>query len=98
MKIKDIQPNMENIAIEGVVKKIIGPTIIQTRFGPTLFAVAILSDETGTIKLNLWRWQAREVKEGDRLKIVNGFTKKFKEEIELNVGSKGKIIKLGSKY
>ena len=94
MKIKDIKPNMENITVEGVVERIIGPTIIQTRFGPTLFAVAVLSDETGKIRLNLWRWQAKEVREGDKLKIINGFTKSFKGNIELNVGSKGRIIKL----
>ena len=60
--------------------------MVETRFGPALYAQAILKDETGEIKLNLWRWQVELVKVGFRVRIENGFTKFG----ELNVGSRGK--------
>ena len=64
------------------------PKTIDTRFGPALYSQAVLRDETGKIKLNLWRWQVSKVNVGGRIRIENGFTK-FEE---LNVGSRGRIV------
>jgi len=42
---------------------------VETMFGKSQAAVAMTSDETGSIKLNLWRWRAGPVKVGDTIRI-----------------------------
>ncbi|MEM3665683.1 MAG: OB-fold nucleic acid binding domain-containing protein [Candidatus Bathyarchaeia archaeon] len=92
MKISDLRAGMEGVNVTGRVVKITEETEVETRFGKSRLAVAMLSDDTGSIRLNLWRWQANLVKVGDILIIENGFVRSFKGQLELNVGSRGKII------
>jgi replication factor A1 len=83
---------MEGVSIIGQVVKILQDADVETRFGKSPLAVVVISDETGNIKLNLWRWQADLVKVGDTIRIEKGFVRSFKGQLELNVGSKGKIV------
>ena len=46
-----------------------------TKYGQTVAAYAIMSDETGEIKIRLWSETAKNVKEGDILEIVGGYMK-----------------------
>ena len=92
MKISDLRAGMEGVSIIGRVVKILEEADVETRFGKSRLAVAMISDETGSIKLNLWRWQAELVKVGDTIRVENGFVRSFKGQLELNVGSKGKIV------
>ena len=46
-----------------------------TKYGKTVAAYAIMSDETGEIKIRLWSETAKNVKEGDILEIVGGYIK-----------------------
>jgi replication factor A1 len=94
VKIRDIQPEMRNIELTGRVTKVSDKREVETKFGPASVAAAILEDETASIRLNLWRWQIDSVKEGDTVKIINGFTRTFEGRIELNIGGDGKIIVL----
>jgi len=91
MKIKDIQANMRNIDIIcKVVEK--GETReVQTRYGPAKVCAAVLEDETGSIRINLWRGQVDKVRVGDTIHIQNAFVKVFNEQLELNVGGDGRI-------
>lgn len=91
MKISDLRAGMDGVNITGRVVRILGKTEVDTRFGKSRLTVAVISDETGSVKLNLWRWQADLVKVGDIIKIENGFVRSFKGQLELNVGSKGRI-------
>jgi replication factor A1 len=92
LKISDLRAGMEGVSIIGRVVKILEEADVETRFGKSRLAVAMISDETGSIKLNLWRWQAELVKVGDTIRVENGFVRSFKGQLELNVGSKGKIV------
>lgn len=92
LKIIDLRAGMEGVNVTGRVVRIIEETEVETRFGKSRLIVAMLFDETGSIRLNLWRWQADLVRVGDVIKIENGFVRSFKGQLELNVGSKGKII------
>jgi replication factor A1 len=65
--------------------------MVKTRYGEVPLAVATIEDDTGRIKLNLWRNQADMVKVGNFVKIENGFVRSFRNELQLNVGSKGRI-------
>jgi len=69
---------------------------VQTRFGPATVSWAVLEDDTGSLRLNLWREQSDRVKIGDFVRLVNAFVKVYKGEMELNIGSDGRIEVLES--
>lgn len=54
-------------------------------------ADAVVSDDTGQIKLTLWNEQIQQVRENDSIKIENGYVTSFRGEIQLNVGRFGKL-------
>lgn len=93
-KIHDIQPNMRNLEVIGKIIEKRESRSVETRYGPSKVAIAILEDDTGRIRLNLWREQIDAVKEGDTIMIINAFTRMFGESIELNLGKDGKIFLL----
>jgi len=92
MKIKELQAGMENITLVARVVEIGEKIKVKTMYGEVPFAVAIIEDETGRIRLNLWRWQTELIKVGNIVRIENGFVRSFKNQLEINVGSRGKII------
>lgn len=55
LKIRDIQSMMQDIEVVGRITNISEKRRVSTRFGPADVATAILSDETGSIHINLWR-------------------------------------------
>jgi replication factor A1 len=54
-------------------------------------ADCMAKDETGTIRLSIWGNDADIVKEGDRIRITNGYVKQFKDELELSSGKYGRV-------
>ena len=94
ISISEIESGMRDLIVEGMVIEKSKPKTVQTRYGPTLLAYAIIDDGTGQIKLNLWRKQIDLVDVGSKIRVENAFTREFKGSIELNVGSNGKIIVL----
>jgi replication factor A1 len=53
---------------------------------------AILSDQTGEIKLTLWGEDISKVNEGDTVVIKNGYTNSFKGELALTKGKYGEMV------
>jgi len=82
---------MENITLVARVVEIGEKINVKTRYGEVPLAVAIIEDETGRIRLNLWRQQTELVKVGSIVRIENGFVRSFKNQLEINIGSRGKI-------
>ncbi|MBS7655421.1 DNA-binding protein [Candidatus Bathyarchaeota archaeon] len=91
MKINQIRSGMSGINVTGKITDIGEKRLVSTRFGDAFVAKATLEDETGKIPLNLWRDQINMVKVGDTVKIENGFSKEFRGQTELSIGSRGKI-------
>ena len=91
VKIAQIKPGMRGLTITGEAVWKGDKREVQTRFGPATVSSAILEDETGSIRLNLWRQQIDEVEVGDTVRLVNAFVKVYGNEIELNIGSDGRI-------
>lgn len=91
MKVKDLRPGMDGVTIRGRIVKISEKIAVETKFGKSFLAVALLEDETGSIRLNLWRGQIDLVKAGDEIIVEYGFVRSFKDQVELNVGSRGRI-------
>ncbi len=92
MKINELTNDMRHVTVEGLVEKVSEPRTVNLRAGGSaLVADAVISDETGSIKLSLWDDQIRMVKEGNKILIENGYTQSFRGENSLNIGRYGKI-------
>ncbi|MBS3136343.1 DNA-binding protein [Candidatus Woesearchaeota archaeon] len=53
-------------------------------------------DETGEIKITLWNEDVEAVKEGDKIRIDNGWVSEWQGELQLSTGKSGKITVLES--
>ena len=95
MNIGDLKPGMRGVSIEGTMDSLTEPRTVNLRAGGTAqVADAIISDDTGTIKLSLWDDQINMVKQGDRVSIENGYTQAFRGENSLNLGRYGNLKKV----
>ncbi|RLF01542.1 MAG: DNA-binding protein [Thermoprotei archaeon] len=97
VKIRSIKAGMEHITLVARVVSISEPKYVLTKYGRAQVASAVLEDETGRTVLNLWRWQIKMVRPGDIIRVEGAFATSFKGRVELNVGSKGRIIVLSRK-
>jgi len=70
-RVTELKENMNGITVKGRIAKKTEPGPVETRFGSALFCTAVLEDETGSIRLNLYRDQTR-VKVGDKVKNTKG--------------------------
>ncbi len=93
MNIKDLQNGMKRVSIRAKVLEKSEPREVRSRFKdePLKVADAIISDETGKIKLTLWNEQIDQVNTGDVVAVENGYVTSFRGEIQLNVGKFGKL-------
>ena len=95
MNIGDLKPGMRGVSIVGTIDSLTEPRTVNLRAGGTAqVADAVISDETGTIKLSLWDDQINMVKQGDRISIENGYTQAFRGENSLNIGRYGNLKKV----
>ena len=94
-KINELKTGDREVNLTASIDSISEPRTVNLRAGGTAqVADAIISDETGNIKLSLWDDQIRSVKEGDMISIENGYTQSFRGENSLNIGRYGKLKKL----
>lgn len=93
MKIKELRNGMKRVNVEAKVLEKSETREVLSRFRDTTHrvATAIISDETGTIKLTLWNEQIDQVNVNDKVKVENGYVTSFRGEIQLNVGRYGKL-------
>jgi len=67
-------------------------SFVVTRFGNyASVANALISDETGKIKLCLWNEQIKSVAVGDTVQVENARISAFKGEKQLRVGKNGNL-------
>lgn len=92
MKISELRPGMRGLEVEGRVTSIGEMREVRTRFGPARVASAVLEDETATVRLNLWRDQIHAARPGDRVRLINAFTREFGGHVELNIGRDGRLV------
>ena len=96
MKIADLQDGMRRVDVEAKVLEISEPREVRSRYtGQQLkVAEAMISDDTGTVKLVLWNEQIEQVNLDDNVRIENGYIRSFRGEIQLNVGKYGALTVL----
>jgi len=93
LKINDLRNGMKRVSIEAKVTEKSDPREVTSKFKNETFNVAnaVITDETGSIKLTLWNEQIDKVNIDNVVKIENGYVTSFKGEIQLNIGKYGKL-------
>lgn len=95
MKIGELRAGMRSVSVVGKVESVGQPRTVNLRAGGTnTVADAVISDESGQIKLSLWGDEISKVQAGDRVSVENGYINTFRGENSLSVGKYGKLKKL----
>jgi len=84
---------MKRVSIEAKVTEKSDPREVTSRFKDQTYKIAdaIITDDTGRIKLTLWNEQIDQVNVDNIVKIENGYVTSFKGEIQMNIGKYGKL-------
>ncbi|HEX2615476.1 MAG TPA: OB-fold nucleic acid binding domain-containing protein [Nitrososphaera sp.] len=94
MKISELKAGMRNVSVTGKVDSVGEPRTVNLKAGGTNnVADAVISDESGSIKLSLWGDDINKIRPGDRVSVENGYINTFKGENSLAVGKFGKLNK-----
>ncbi|MEO9294479.1 MAG: DNA-binding protein [Nitrososphaera sp.] len=94
MKISELKAGMRNVSVNAKVDSVGQPRTVNLKAGGTnTVADAIISDETGSIKLSLWGDDINKVAAGDRISVENGYINTFKGENSISIGKFGKLTK-----
>ncbi|MBR9706550.1 hypothetical protein GOV14_05930 [Candidatus Pacearchaeota archaeon] len=92
--VTSLNPGQGNANVEGTILEV-GETRTFNKYGRDLsVANAVLKDASGTIKLTLWNDDTKRFKEGDKVRIVNGYVNEFQGEKQLTSGKFGKMEKI----
>ena len=92
MLVKDLEPNQKNFSIVVIVLDISKPT--QTKDGHEVRSVRI-ADKTGSVNLSLWNEFGAVLRDGDILRMHGCFTQIWKNSLQIKIGPKGTITKVG---
>jgi ssDNA-binding replication factor A large subunit len=90
--IKDLEPNQKSINLHVIVLEIGKPN--QTKDGHEVRTIRV-ADRTGSVNLSLWNEYGAVLREGDILRLNGCFTQIWKSSLQVKVGNKGQIIKIG---
>lgn len=90
----DLKPGMEDVHVVVRVLNVGNPKVIRTKAGERTISEALVGDGTGKVKLTLWGRVAGTITEGDVIEVVGGWTSVFRNEVQLNVGGRGKVNKV----
>ncbi len=89
-KIKDLTPSSRRVNVLGKVIVLGEPKEIKTRFGDDKSVTeVVIADDTGKITLTLWDDQTKDIRDGEVLKIDNGYISLLRGHMRLNVGKYG---------
>jgi replication factor A1 len=95
MKISELKPGMRNVSVTAKVDSVGQPRTVNLKAGGTnTVADAIISDDSGSIKLSLWGDDIDKIQTGDRISVENGYINTFKGENSISVGKFGKLTKV----
>jgi len=85
-QIKDLRIGMKSVDLKAEVVEVAEPKLVVTRFGNhASVANALISDETGKIKMCLWNEQIKSISEGDIIQIENAAISAFRGEKQVRI-------------
>ncbi|MCW3980015.1 MAG: OB-fold nucleic acid binding domain-containing protein [Candidatus Bathyarchaeota archaeon] len=93
MKIDELKNGMKQVDVEAKVLEKSATREVMSRYKNETYrvATALVSDDSGKIKLTLWNDQIEQVNENDVVRIESGYITSFRGEIQLNIGKYGKL-------
>ena len=91
MKISELKTGDGKVTVEGAIAEKGQVRDVSTKFGQTQVCECVLEDDSGVITLVLWGDQIKDVQEGDRVRVENGYVKEWNNSMQLNVGKFGTI-------
>jgi replication factor A1 len=95
MKISELKAGMRNLSVTGKIDSVGEPRTVNLKAGgTTTVADAVISDESGSIKLALWGDDINKVRPGDKVSVENGYINTFRGENSISVGKFGKMTKV----
>ena len=93
MKVIELKPGLKRVEVEGRIVDKGESRQVQTRFGETSrVADAVLTDDSGSIKMSLWNEQIDSFNVNDEVRVENGYVTSFRGEAKLNVGRYGRLV------
>ncbi|MFH1393528.1 MAG: OB-fold nucleic acid binding domain-containing protein [Candidatus Micrarchaeota archaeon] len=91
MKISELSPGTGSVNLDAEVVSIEEPREIN-KYGRKLrVANATIKDDSGTITLVLWNDEIDKIKEGNKIKIENGYVNEWQGNPQLTLGKFGKM-------
>lgn len=94
-KISELKAKQGSVEVEGKILEV-SPAREFQKFGrPGKVANATLEDDSGKIVLSLWNEDVERVKEGDVIRIKNGYVNEWQGDLQLTAGRYGSIEKPG---
>jgi ssDNA-binding replication factor A large subunit len=94
MKISELKTGDARVTVEGAIVEKGEVREVNTKFGQTQVCETVLEDDSGVITLVLWGDQIKDVQQGDKVRVENGYVKEWNNSMQLNVGKFGKITNL----
>ena len=95
MKISELKAGMRNVSVTGKIDSVGDPRTVNLKSGGTnTVADAVISDESGSMKLSLWGEDINKIQPGDRISVENGYINTFKGENSISIGKFGKMTKV----
>ncbi len=92
MKASDVKPGMRGIDLDLKIVEIEEPRSYVSRSGREgRVTTAIGEDDSGRIKISLWDKDIDQVKVGCQIRIRNGYSRLFKDEVYVSAGMYGRL-------
>lgn len=91
VKVGELTPNSKavNVIVKVVSKGEVRSTTSGRDYTAHRVVDALVGDETGSVYLNLWDDNIDKIKEGDVVKVKNGYVNLFRGSMRLNIGRYG---------
>ena len=93
-EIGELHENQQRVIVEGRIQSLSQPRKVYSRKKEKelMVAEASLRNHTGAIMLVLWNDQIRQVDDDSNVRILEGYVKSYRDELQLSIGKWGSII------
>ncbi|MBU0757102.1 MAG: hypothetical protein KKF44_03475 [Nanoarchaeota archaeon] len=91
MNISELSVGARDFEVTGVITDMSGVREFE-KFGKQgRVCNATIKDDSGEVQLTLWNEEIDKLKEGDKVKIKNGYVKEWNSTLQLSVGKFGSM-------
>lgn len=91
MKADRVKPGMKSLDLDLKVLEKEDPHSFESEEGEGRVATAICEDDSGEVKVSLWNEDIEKIEVGDKIRIENGYSRLFKNEVYVSAGKYGEL-------